>query len=220
MAERKGTERSKTGGEGDDSLKPADRIVAAARLLFCRDGIHATGIDRILAEAGTAKMTLYNQFGSKERLIETVLRRESDDWCAWFAAALRAAGPAPRDRLDGVFPALRDWFARGDYRGCAIMNAVAEYPKGDPAINAIAQEHKGKVAAILKALIVQAGCRNPDALLGEMAILIDGAIIAALIGGDPAAADAAGRIARLVLAHHCPDPGDRAGDDGSGPHRS
>lgn len=219
MAERKGTGRSKAGHEDGDGLKPADRIIAAARLLFCRDGIHATGIDRILAEAGTAKMTLYNQFGSKERLIETVLRRESDEWCAWFAAALRAAGPTPRERLDGVFPALRDWFARGDYRGCAIMNAVAEYPKGDPAIHAIAQEHKGKVGAILKTLIVQAGCRNPDELLGEMAILIDGAIIAALIGGDPAAANAAERIARLVIAHHCPAPGN-ATDDDPGSHRS
>ncbi|MBP2229214.1 AcrR family transcriptional regulator [Azospirillum agricola] len=205
MAERKKAEQPGRGAnEGaNEGVKPAERIVEAARRLFCRDGIHATGIDRILAEAGTAKMTLYNQFGSKEGLIETVLRRESDDWCAWFAGALGAAGPTPRERLDGVFPALRDWFERGDYTGCAIMNAVAEYPKGDPAIRAIAMEHKGKVGALLKGIIVQTGCRRPDALLGEMAILIDGAIIAALIAGDPAAADAAGRIARLVIADHC-----------------
>lgn len=216
MAERK----SAGYGEGDagGAIKPAERIVETARRLFCRDGIHATGIDRILAEAGTAKMTLYNQFGSKEGLIETVLRRESDDWCAWFAAALRAAGPTPRERLDGVFPALRDWFTQGDYRGCAIMNAVAEYPKGDPVIHAIAMEHKAKVGAILMGLIVQAECRRPDELLGEMAILIDGAIIAALIAGEPtaapAAAEAAGRIARLVIADHCADA------HHPGPHRS
>lgn len=182
--------------------KPAERIIAAARQLFCREGIHATGIDRILAEAGSAKMTLYNQFGSKERLVEVVLLRESEEWCAWFRAALTAAGDTPRARLDALFAVLRQWFERQDYMGCAIMNAVAEYPKGDPRIHAIALEHKGHVGGILKDLIAQAGCRRPEELLAELAILVDGAIVAALIADDPAVAEAAGRIAKLVIADH------------------
>ena len=51
-----------------DRLAPDERILEVARELFCRDGIHATGIDRILTEAGASKMTLYSRFGSKEAL--------------------------------------------------------------------------------------------------------------------------------------------------------
>lgn len=186
----------------DEGLRPGERILEAARHLFCRDGIHATGIDRILAEAGTAKMTLYNQFGSKEALVEAVLRREGEEWRSWLRAALRAAGDTPRARLESLFTVLRQWFESEDYSGCALMNAVAEYPKGDPRIQALALEHKAGVGAILGELIAEAGCTRPAELLGEMAILLDGAIIAALIGGDPSAADAAGRIAKLVIASH------------------
>ncbi|HLO77465.1 MAG TPA: hypothetical protein VK196_13500, partial [Magnetospirillum sp.] len=79
---------------------------------------------------------------------------------------------------------------------------VAEYPKGDPRMRALALEHKAGVGAILRELIDGTGCARPHDLLNEMAILLDGAIIAALIGGDPSAADAAGRIARLTIASH------------------
>jgi len=187
-----------------DDRKPAERILSAAKGLFCREGIHATGIDQILKEAGAAKMTLYNQFGSKEQLVEEVLRSESETWRSWFQAALNTAGKTPRERLDRLFDVLRQWFERDDYFGCAIMNAVAEYPKGDPRIHAIAAEHKAGVASILRDLVAQAGCAKPDELLSELFILLDGAIVAALISGDPRMADVAGRLARLTIATHLP----------------
>jgi AcrR family transcriptional regulator len=185
-------------------LKPAERIIEAASRLFCRDGIHATGIDSILAEAGTAKMTLYNQFGSKEALVEAVLRREGEVWRSWLRAALWDAGASPRERLGALFGVLRQWFERQDYFGCALMNAVAEYPKNDPRIRAVTLDHKAAVGSILRELVEQAGCCRSDDLMNELTILIDGAIIAALIGRDPSAADAAGRIFKLVLAAHLP----------------
>jgi AcrR family transcriptional regulator len=60
--------------------KPGDRLLNTATRLFCLHGINATGIDKILAEAGVAKMTLYNQFGSKEGLVFAVLEREGEAW--------------------------------------------------------------------------------------------------------------------------------------------
>jgi len=149
-------------------------------------------------------MTLYNKFGSKEALVEVVLRREGETWRTWLQAALHDAGASPRERLAALFEVLRQWFERQDYFGCALMNAVAEYPKGEPHIRAVALEHKAAVGAILWELAEQAGCLRIDELMGELTILIDGAIIAALISGDPAAADSASRIFRLVLASHLP----------------
>lgn len=180
--------------------KPAERIIEAARTLFCREGIHATGIDRILEEAGAAKMTLYNQFGSKEGLVDVVLRREGEAWRGWFRDALDQSGNTPREKLENLFAVLRQWFARADYSGCAFMNAVAEYPKGDKHIQALALEHKREVGAILRGLVVESGVTDSGPLLEELTILFDGAIIAALIGGDPKAADSADRVARVLLA--------------------
>ncbi len=41
-------------------------IVETAYSLFKRDGFHATGIDKIIAEADVAKMTMYRHFPSKD----------------------------------------------------------------------------------------------------------------------------------------------------------
>ena len=74
---------------------PHERILEVARELFCRDGIHATGIDRILAEANASKMTLYSRFGSKEALLREVLAREGEAQRALVFATIEAAGPDP-----------------------------------------------------------------------------------------------------------------------------
>src|ERR1700675_111332 len=42
-----------------------ERIVGTAYDLFCLHGIQAVGVDRIVAEAGVAKTTLYHHFRSK-----------------------------------------------------------------------------------------------------------------------------------------------------------
>ena len=55
-----------------------EQLVETALTVFNRDGYHAAGIDRILAEAGVAKMTLYNHFRSKDDLILAALRRRDE----------------------------------------------------------------------------------------------------------------------------------------------
>ena len=55
-----------------------ERLIEAASRLFCRYGINAVGVDTVVAEAGTAKATLYKAFGSKEKLVEAVLEHPSD----------------------------------------------------------------------------------------------------------------------------------------------
>src|SRR5690625_6371890 len=50
-------------------LRPArNRILHTAARLFYARGLVATGIDTITAEAQVAKMSLYNNFASKEEL--------------------------------------------------------------------------------------------------------------------------------------------------------
>ena len=64
--------------EGQDSGR--ERISRAAYELFSRDGVRAVGVDAVIARAGTAKMTLYRNFPSKDDLIVDFLRRREELW--------------------------------------------------------------------------------------------------------------------------------------------
>ncbi|MBI3311475.1 MAG: helix-turn-helix transcriptional regulator, partial [Serratia liquefaciens] len=44
------------------ALPPRQRILLTAHNLFYRDGVRATGIDRIISESGVAKVTFYRHF--------------------------------------------------------------------------------------------------------------------------------------------------------------
>jgi len=184
--------------------KPGDRHLNTATRLFCLHGINATGIDKILAEAGVAKMTLYNQFGSKEGLVFAVLEREGEAWRAWFQTAVDQLGGTPRDKLVGIFDVLENWFKQEGFYGCAFINAVAEHNKEDPRIRTLAQAHKKKVLAIIRSLAEQAGVPDPDAVTEAIGILVDGAIIAAVITGTSEHARHGADAVRMILASQLP----------------
>ena len=186
------------------TLPPHERILLAARDLFCRDGIHATGIDRILQEAGASKMTLYSRFGSKEALLREVLVLEGTSWRDTFFADVLATGPDPVARLHGVIPALRVWFLGGRFYGCAFMNAAAEHAKGGddaaPWLRDLTREHHGAILAFLAGLAAEGAYDEPGIVARQVLLVMDGAIAAMMVGGDPTVLDISARTLRAVLA--------------------
>ena len=72
-----------------------DHLVATALALFSKHGYHATGIDRILAESGVAKMTLYKHFRSKDELILAALRRRDEEFRRWLQAEIESRAATP-----------------------------------------------------------------------------------------------------------------------------
>ncbi|HWK47190.1 MAG TPA: TetR/AcrR family transcriptional regulator [Stellaceae bacterium] len=178
----------------------AEKILGAARRLFVRNGIHATGIDQIIAEAGTARMTLYNRFGSKDGLVTAFLRREGEVWRGWFAQALERRATAPEDRLLGIFDALGEWFSQDDYYGCAFINAVAESCKDDDLVRDLTLEHKRQVLAMIERLADEAGFAEPARLAHQLALIMDGAITVALVTRDPSVAHMARETAKALLS--------------------
>ena len=118
-----------------------DHLVDTALALFMRDGFHATGIDRILEQAGVAKMTLYNHFKSKEELILAALRLRDERFLEWFTAAVETRAENPRGRLLALFGALDEWINEPDFAGCAFIHAAAEYGRPGHPIHAAAPAH-------------------------------------------------------------------------------
>ncbi len=192
------SERAKSAQSLSD-VPPHERIVAAARDLFCRDGIHATGIDRILAAANASKMTLYARFGSKEALLREVLEQEGAEWRATFFAGVEAGPPPASGRVAQAVPALAGMFHGGRFYGCAFMNAIAERTKGESWLRDMAAEHHRLIRAGLERHAVADGYAEPALLARQVLLTLDGAIAALMVSGDPAVLDIAGRNLAAIL---------------------
>ncbi|KZD25658.1 TetR/AcrR family transcriptional regulator [Tardiphaga robiniae] len=186
-------------------VTPRERLMDAATRLFCKNGINATGIDAIVSEAGTAKTTLYKNFKSKDDLVDAVLKAESEAWRGWFIAAVERA-KTPREKLDSIFPALKSWFAEETYYGCVFINAVGEHSKDETRLRDITIRHKSFVLKHISGLAEAAGAKKPDFLAHQIGLLMDGAIVAAMVTRDPTVADAAGMAANALLDEACGPP--------------
>ncbi|HZR88728.1 MAG TPA: TetR/AcrR family transcriptional regulator [Bradyrhizobium sp.] len=178
------------GAAGDDE-SARGRLLSAATHLFCKNGINATGIDAIIDEAGTAKTTLYKLFGSKTNLVHAVLESEGKQWREWFIGAIEAGGGDAQTKLTRIFPALKSWFGEERFYGCPFINAVGEHDKDQKQFRTIAMRHKKVVLAHIEKLASEMGAAEPAMLAHQLALLIDGAIVAAMVSRNPDVADTA-----------------------------
>ncbi len=181
-------------GEKADSRR---RILDTAAELFYREGVRGVGVDRIAAESGVAKMTLYYQFRSKDELVAAWLRRRDEEWMSWLESAVERRDGS---RLLAVFDALGEWFETPSFRGCTFINAHAELGSSHPAAAEIVASHKRSLAEYLANLARREGVAEPDALARELLLLVDGAIVTASIQGDSRIADDARQAAAKVIA--------------------
>src|SRR6476646_3169173 len=194
-----------------DEESARGRLLSAATHLFCKNGINATGIDAIIDEAGTAKTTLYKLFGSKTNLVHAVLESEGKAWREWFIGAIEAGGVDPQTKRARIFPALKSWFGEERFYGCPFINAVAEHDKDQKQFRAIAMKHKKVVLAHIEKLAGEMGAAEPQMLAHQLALLIDGAIVAAMVSRDPTVADTAGLAAGSLLGPSKPKKPKREG---------
>jgi AcrR family transcriptional regulator len=183
------------------ALAPArERILEAALRLFYADGVRATGIDRIIAESGVAKMSFYRHFPSKSDLVCAFLEARHERWMAWFNGRVGELSAGEPQALPVVADALAEWFEQPDFRGCAFINVMVETVAIDARERTIAARHKEELLARLVALAERDGLREPH-LAGRLALLIvEGAIVRAHMTGAGAqvAADAKQVLAALT----------------------
>ncbi len=173
-------------------LPARERIMLTAYRLFYAHGIRATGIDRVIAEAGVAKVTFYRHFPSKNHLILAFLDYRHDRWMAWFGAALDRHGGTP----DAVVPALREWFRQADYRGCAFINSLSEVGDEVAEVADTVRRHKQDMTTVIARLLGAGPGRKARA--EAIALAVDGAIVRAHY--DPSPRGALQALARVVDA--------------------
>jgi len=179
-----------------------ERVLATAYDLFSRHGTRAIGVDRIIAESGAAKMTLYRNFGSKDDLILAFLERREERWTrAWLQAGVEARAEDPAQRLLAIFDLFGDWFATEEFEGCAFITILLEMAEPEHPIRQACIHHLAEIRAFLAGLAAGAGVADPDGVARQWHILMKGSIVSAA-EGDRQAAARAQELGRLLLRHH------------------
>jgi AcrR family transcriptional regulator len=177
-----------------------ERILDTAYELFSKYGTRAVGVDRIIDEAGTAKMTLYRNFASKDELIVAFLEEREERWThGWLRAEVEARETQPAKRLLAIFDVFGEWFVREDFEGCSFINVMLELDDRDDPAREASVRHLANIRAFLSGLAEDAGIEDPDAFARQWHILMKGSIVAAA-EGDAQAAARAQELGRLLLA--------------------
>jgi AcrR family transcriptional regulator len=162
--------------------------------LFYRDGIRATGIDRVIAESRVTKVTFYRHFRSKDQLIREFLEYRHQRWMSWFVDALARYGGRP----SAIPEALQEWMQKPEFRGCAFINVVAEMPDGGSHIAAIARNHKEDTRRAIEHVLPPSPRRAEIA--SSLSLAFDGAIVRAQMDGTGEQAVAGFKaVARALL---------------------
>ena len=168
-----------------------ERILDTTDRLFYRQGIRAVGVDTIAAETGISKRTLYNHFPSKDELIVAYLSRR-------FRPISGSDAP-PAEQVLQVFDELERRVASRGFRGCPFVNAVAELGDATHAARSVAIAFKEHRRVWFRDLVTRLGAEDPESLATQLSLLVDGAIAAALVRGDPTMVRAAREAARTLL---------------------
>ncbi|RAU99400.1 TetR/AcrR family transcriptional regulator [Mycobacterium colombiense] len=182
-----------------------DRIVASARVLFYRDGIHATGVDQLAEHAHVSKRTLYKHFSSKEDIVAAYLRDADANRAVPRERALDKPGLAPRDRLLAVFERGKEKLVRG----CPYHNAAVEAAGKLPEVHGIVRAHKDAFIARLIDTCAEVGVNDASLLGNQLAVLFEGAVALATTLNDTAPMVYAQSAAAILIDEAARGPEDR-----------
>jgi AcrR family transcriptional regulator len=187
--------------DGEERLTPgAQRILDVASDLFYWRGINAVGVDTIAAESGVTKRTLYDRFGSKERLVAAYLRTRDRRWRQLIATRLEDEDLDLVQRVLVPFDVLDEWLVPNG-RGCSFINAFAELPELEHPGRQIVVAEKTWLRDLFGSLLREAGVPDPASLAVQLLSLHEGALVAHAIAGQTDAASKVRQAAEtLVLA--------------------
>lgn len=166
------------------STSPRDRLLSTAAGLFYREGINGIGVDRVLAEAGVTRATMYRHFAGKEGLVTAYLELEDATIRGLFEAAA-AGGGSPEELLGAVIEGVAEDARRHHTRGCPFINAAAEFPDPDSSVRQVVTRHREWFRGTLVGLVEAAGRRDSERIAGALVLLRDATLVGVYLDDDP-----------------------------------
>jgi AcrR family transcriptional regulator len=187
---------------GHSRTEVRDKILTTATDLFYKQGIRAVGVDLVVEKAGVAKTSLYRHFGTKDDLVVAFLQRmDQEFWQTWDTVTAQHADDA-RAELHAQLDWIGERAGQPDYRGCPQLNIAAEYPEVEHPARKLATAHKRELRRRLKVIAERLHCAAPDALAGQLAVLINGAFVSTPLYEPGEATRLLQRAADAVIAAH------------------
>ncbi len=158
-------------------------------------------MDSIAAEAGATKMTLYRSFDSKDKLVAECLRGHDREFWDWWEEVIAPHTGNPKAQLLALMEAFTEGKCEEDSHGCPMANAIVELDEKDPGFEVVV-EHKAEMRKRLRQLCTEMKARNPALLADALHLLIEGGYISSLSFRSKGPADAAPRLARILIEEH------------------
>ncbi|MET8040558.1 helix-turn-helix domain-containing protein [Micromonospora sp. NPDC005215] len=159
------------------------RLLRTATRIFYAEGIHSVGVDRIIAEAKVTRATFYRHFPSKDDLILAYLREVHQLERGMVDEALAANRP-PIDPLLAIAGSIAQNIQSPGFRGCAFLNAAAEYPDTNHPVHQELMAHRQWFLDTITMLMAQVHEGTADPAARHFVMLRDGAMAAGCLS-DP-----------------------------------
>ena len=172
-----------------EQLGARERILRTALILFNQKGVHRTGTDLIIEQAGVAKMTFYRLFESKARLIAECLRLRDAEWFALLRRHVDQHESA-QARVLALFDAFQEWFEQPDFAGCPFIRGLYDFnlEEDDEEIVGVIQAHFAAIQQLVTELVKAARPKDYTEIAPLLMSLLSGSIVVAQVSRSSAIA--------------------------------
>lgn len=174
-----------------------DKILSTATDLFQTQGINSTGVDNIVAVAGTTKMTLYKYFRSKEDLILEVLDKSQLDFQTWLD--IKLSNKKPNEKIIQLFDFIEEWVTSPNFSGMGFIKASAEFPVEDNPIHQRSSKQSSEFRQFIAKLALEASIKDADGLALQLSLLFEGAVQAEQMKRGSGAIKYAKKAAKILI---------------------
>ena len=142
-------------------------------------------VDEIAAAAKLTKRTLYENFESKDKLLEEVLAQQHELAYAAFQTFGKRLLGKPKAIIETYFEELQHWSATPRWSGSGFTRLVIELADlpGHPA-RKLGRKHKALLESHLAEVLKAAGASAPRERARQIWLLTEGAMVLMLIHGD------------------------------------
>ncbi|WP_231954695.1 TetR/AcrR family transcriptional regulator [Actinoplanes derwentensis] len=178
-----------------------ERLLEAATEMFYAQGLRAVSADKIIERVGTTKVTFYRHFRTKDDLIVAYLERRAAQEREGIGQAVDLAGGDIGKALDLIAGGIGAVACSPGFRGCPFINAAAEYPDPDSPVRKVVDTHRGWYTSVYESLIAPLGLPDQAAVVAQLVLFRDGAMVAGYLGDPAAVAESLSRGSRALIGY-------------------